>query len=109
MQNGSIVSVTLYQCGAIIVCVCVLSERPWTESLSARIAEVQDAFKNIPQMLYFAPSSIALDGIGVYAAETLPKGSFIYCESLLCKRGKGTYFGSDANSAHISLLEQLQP
>lgn len=56
---------------------CVSSERPWTESLSVRIAEVQEAFKNIPQMLYFSPSSIALDGIGVYAAETLPKDTLL--------------------------------
>jgi hypothetical protein len=50
------------------------SKRPWNESLSSKIAEVQDSFKNIPSMLYFSPSSVTFDGIGVYAAETLPKG-----------------------------------
>ena len=49
-------------------------ERPWNEALSSKIAEVQDSFKNIPSMLYFSPSSVTFDGIGVYAAEILPKG-----------------------------------
>ena len=55
------------------MCVCV-AERPWNESLSAKISEVQQSFKNIPSMLCFSPSSVAFDGIGVYAAESLPKG-----------------------------------
>ena len=59
---------------SLVFCI-IFAERPWNESLSARIAEVQQAFKNIPQMLYFSPSSVALDGIGVYAAESLPKGT----------------------------------
>ena len=50
------------------------AERPWNESLSSKIAEVQESFKNIPSMLYFSPSSVTFDGIGVYVAETLPKG-----------------------------------
>lgn len=54
------------------------SERPWNESLSARISEVQESFKNIPSMLYFSPSSVTFDGIGVYAAEALPKGINFY-------------------------------
>lgn len=49
-------------------------EHQLKESLSSRIAEVEQAFKNIPQMLYFSASSVAYDGIGVYAAESLPKG-----------------------------------
>ena len=49
-------------------------ERPWNEALSSKIAEVQDSFKNIPSMLYFSPSSVNFNGIGVYAAEILPKG-----------------------------------
>ena len=63
-------------CVCVRVCVCVLcaAERPWNESLSAKISEVQQSFKNIPSMLYFSPSSVAFDGIGVYAAESLPKG-----------------------------------
>ena len=51
------------------------SERPWNESLSARIAEVQDCYKNIPPKLYFSPSSVSFEGIGVYAAEPLPQGT----------------------------------
>ena len=58
----------------IIITLCVRIERPWNEALSSKIAEVQDSFKNIPSMLYFSPSSVTFDGIGVYAAETLPKG-----------------------------------
>lgn len=50
------------------------AERPWNEALSSKIAEVQDSFKNIPSMLYFSPSSVNFNGIGVYAAEILPKG-----------------------------------
>ena len=50
-------------------------ERPWNETLSAKIAEVQESFKNIPSMLYFSPSSVSVDGIGVYSAEPLPKGT----------------------------------
>ena len=50
-------------------------ERPWNESLSSKIAEVQESFKNIPSMLYFSPSSVSFDGIGVYTAEALPKGA----------------------------------
>ena len=53
----------------------VYAERPWNESLSARIAEVQDCYKNIPPKLYFSPSSVSFEGIGVYAAETLPQGT----------------------------------
>jgi hypothetical protein len=49
-------------------------KRPWNEALSSKIAEVQDSFKNIPSMLYFSPSSVTFDGVGVYAAEVLPKG-----------------------------------
>ncbi|CAI8055875.1 PR domain zinc finger protein 12 [Geodia barretti] len=58
------------------------SKRPWNESLSSKIAEVQESFKNIPSMLYFSPSSVTFDGIGVYVAETLPKGTML-----------GPYFG----------------
>lgn len=54
------------------------AERPWNESLSARIAEVQDCYKNIPPKLYFSPSSVSFEGIGVYAAEPLPQGSYTY-------------------------------
>ena len=50
-------------------------ERPWNETLSAKIAEVQESFKNIPSMLYFSPSSVSVDGIGIYSAEPLPKGT----------------------------------
>ena len=50
------------------------AERPWNESLSARIAQVQDCYKNIPPKLYFSPSSVSFEGIGVYAAEPLPQG-----------------------------------
>lgn len=50
------------------------AEHQLKESLNLRIAEVEQAFKNIPEMLYFSPSSVAYDGIGVYAAESLPKG-----------------------------------
>lgn len=53
----------------------VSPEHEWKDSLNARIEEVQQAFKNIPQMLRFSPSSVSLDGIGVYAAESLPKGT----------------------------------
>lgn len=56
----------------------VHAERPWNESLSARIAEVQDCYKNIPPKLYFSPSSVSFEGIGVYAAEPLPTGSYTY-------------------------------
>ena len=56
-------------------------KRPWNESLSSKIAQVQSSFKNIPPTLYFSPSSVTFDGIGVYAAVTLPKatrlGSYI--------------------------------
>ena len=52
----------------------IYAERPWNESLSARIAEVQDCYKNIPSKLYFSPSSVSFEGIGVYAAEPLPQG-----------------------------------
>lgn len=51
------------------------AERPWNESLSAKIAKVQEAFKNIPPMLFFSPSSVIYDGVGVCAAEHLPKGN----------------------------------
>lgn len=54
------------------------TERPWNEALSAKISEVQESFKNIPSMLYFSPSSVTFDGIGVYAAEALPKGINFY-------------------------------
>ena len=57
------------------------SKRPWNESLSSKIAQVQSSFKNIPPTLYFSPSSVTFDGVGVYAAVTLPKatrlGSYI--------------------------------
>ena len=55
----------------IILC---CTERPWNESLSTKIAEVQESFKNIPPMLYFSPSSVSVDGIGVYVTEPLPRG-----------------------------------
>lgn len=55
-------------------------ERPWNEALSSKIAEVQDSFKSIPSTLYFSPSSVTFDGIGVYAAETLPKGAWPYTQ-----------------------------
>ena len=48
------------------------SKRPWNES---KIAQVQSSFKNIPPTLYFSPSSVTFDGVGVYAAVTLPKGT----------------------------------
>ena len=51
------------------------SKRPWNESLSSKIAQVQSSFKNIPPALYFSPSSVTFDGVGVYAAITLPKGT----------------------------------
>ena len=60
------------------------AERPWNESLSARIAEVQDCYKNIPPKLYFSPSSVSFEGIGVYAAEPLPQGIAIHTIVLLC-------------------------
>ena len=50
------------------------SKRPWNESLSSKIAQAQSSFKNIPLTLYFSPSSVTFDGVGVYAAITLPKG-----------------------------------
>lgn len=53
---------------------CLHAEHQLKESLNSRIAEVEQAFKNIPQMLYFSASSVAYNGIGVYAAESLPKG-----------------------------------
>lgn len=58
------------------------SERPWNESLSARIAEVQECYKNIPPKLYFSPSSVSLEGIGVYTAELLPQGEYIVAISV---------------------------
>ena len=61
-------------------------ERPWNEALSSKIAEVQDSFKNIPPTLYFSPSSVAYDGIGVYVAETLPKGIKKNLQKLLLKK-----------------------
>ena len=51
-----------------------IAERPWNESLSSKIAKVQESFKNIPSMLYFSPSSVSFDGVGVYTAEALPQG-----------------------------------
>ncbi len=62
-------------CIEITIAVLSITERPWNESLSAKIAKVQEAFKNIPPMLYFAPSSVIYDGVGVYAAEQLPQGN----------------------------------
>ena len=58
-------------------CMHTYTERPWNEALSSKIAEVQDSFKNIPSMLYFSPSSVTFDGVGVYAAEILPKGIYV--------------------------------
>lgn len=52
-----------------------IAERPWNESLSSKIAKVQESFKNIPSMLYFSPSSVSFDGVGVYTAEALPQGT----------------------------------
>lgn len=46
----------------------IVAECQWKASLNAHMEEVQQTFKNIPQMLYFSPSSVALSGIGVYAA-----------------------------------------
>ena len=76
----------------------VYIERPWNEALSSKIAEVQDSFKNIPSMLYFSPSSVTFDGIGVYAAETLPKG-MIRTFSVFIKK----------INLHLSLLYMLRP
>ena len=60
------------------------AERPWNESLSARIAQVQDCYKNIPPKLYFSPSSVSFEGIGVYAAEPLPQGITTYYTLDMC-------------------------
>ena len=38
---------------------------------------MQQSFKNIPPKLYFSPSSVRFDGIGVYAAEPLPQGMYL--------------------------------
>lgn len=53
----------------------ISAEHQWQDSLKSKIAQVQQAFKNIPQMLYFSPSSVICHGIGVYAAQALPKGN----------------------------------
>jgi hypothetical protein len=80
------------------------AERPWNESLSARIAQVQDCYKNIPPKLYFSPSSVSFEGIGVYTAEPLPQGTKIimfdalYLSKLIVKRNYRTVLHSSATS-----------
>lgn len=63
--------------------ITTITERPWNEALSLKIAEVQQSFKNIPPKLYFSPSSVRFDGIGVYAAEPLPQGIITYNHNVM--------------------------
>lgn len=68
--------------------------------MNSRIAEVEQAFKNIPQMLYFSPSSVAYDGIGVYAAESLPKGIYMHVHACVDQEGGE---GGGVSSLHVAI------
>ncbi len=47
-----------------------------TESLKRRLSEVKQLYCNIPSILHFNYSTVALDQIGVTARQPLPKGIF---------------------------------
>ena len=45
-----------------------------SEFVKRRLAEVQQLYRNIPSILHFTFSTVAMDQIGVAASQTLPKG-----------------------------------